>query len=121
MRNVSPRGLVTSLVLAAMLPTLVLFGAGSPIAAASSTPVTMPQSTAAHTPTPHPFQETGTPVLARQATPAAQLTPTSGAVPTPVPAAGPPAAARSRLILALGGVVVVGGMLVGLIGILRSR
>jgi hypothetical protein len=121
MRNVSPRGLVACLVLAATLPMLALFGAGSPIAAASSTLVTMPPPTAARTSTLQPFQETGTPVLARQATPAPQLNPTSGAVSTPVPVAAPTVAARSRLILALGAVVVVGGMLVGLIGMRRSR
>jgi hypothetical protein len=120
-RNVSSCGLVASLILAAILLTLALYRAGSPVAAASSTPVTMPPPAAAHTPAAQPFQEAGAPTLAQPATPAPQVSATPAAVPTPRSAAAPPAADRSLLILALGGVVVVGGLLVGLIGVLRSR
>jgi len=81
----------------------------------------MPPPTAAHTPALQPFQEARAPALAQQATPAPQLSATPAAVPTPRLAAAPPVADRSLMMLALGGVVVVGGLLVGLIGMLRSR
>lgn len=121
LRNVSPRGLVASLVLAAILPTLAFYGAGSPIAAVNPTPVTIPPPTVAYTPAPQPFQEASPPAPNQQATPAPRLSAMPAAAPTPRLAAAPRAADRSRLMLALGGIVVVGGMLVGLIGILRSR